>query len=266
MAERIDLVDLELRGLTRLVLDPSRPEPFGVYVGSGDDPAAQVGREVERIVFGEAFGNTAAQLAEEYGPYEHASFFLCVVDHHRCLPAGAVRVIVSSDAGFKSLNDIEGVWRRPTAQVLADSGVDPDPERVWDIATLAVLADYRGKATSGLVSLAAYQAVTTSALNCGVERYVAIIDRAVLRLLQWQLCRLFTPFAGLAPMSYLGSASSVPVWSDLGPWERRMTEKDPTLHDLIFEGHGMEAALRGVDRSAVLDVVGRLASVRSAAH
>ena len=37
------------------------------------------------------------------------------------------------------------------------TGLSMRPERTWDIATLAVAAEYRGKATMGLVTLGLYQ-------------------------------------------------------------------------------------------------------------
>ena len=89
-------------------------------------------------MFLEAFGNTAELLADEYGPYEASSFFICVVDHLRMLPAGVMRVVLPSPRGFKSLNDIEPVWGEPAesahrAHGLAlDSGQDlghRDPRR-----------------------------------------------------------------------------------------------------------------------------------------
>ena len=64
-------------------------------------------------MFLEAFGNTADQLAEEYRPYEQSSFFICVLDHLRSLPAGVMRVLQPSPAGFKSLKDLETVWGEP---------------------------------------------------------------------------------------------------------------------------------------------------------
>src|SRR5579875_1985596 len=89
-------------GAARLV------EPFGVYVLRSEDPAAELGRSLERAVFLEAFGNTPELLEVEYSPYESASLFLVVVDHRRRLPAGVMRVICpGGPAGLKSLNDLE---------------------------------------------------------------------------------------------------------------------------------------------------------------
>ena len=72
--------DAELRYLTELVMPADAVEPFGAYLFRGDEPGAELGRHVERAVFLEAFGNTPELLAEEYGPYEASSVFICVVD------------------------------------------------------------------------------------------------------------------------------------------------------------------------------------------
>ena len=100
--EELDLVHHEMRQLVAEVSDPDAVAPFGVYVWSSSEPGAELGRHLERRVFGEFFGNSPETLAEEYGPYEEASSFFCVVDHRRQLPAGVLRVIRPSPAGFKT--------------------------------------------------------------------------------------------------------------------------------------------------------------------
>ena len=86
---------------------------FGVYVLRSDEPAAELARHVEREVFLEFFGNTPELLAAEYGPYESASVFICVIDHVLRQPAGVMRIIVPSACGAKSLHDLEARWGQP---------------------------------------------------------------------------------------------------------------------------------------------------------
>ncbi|HVN50080.1 MAG TPA: hypothetical protein VMT43_01540, partial [Acidimicrobiales bacterium] len=81
--------------------------PFGVYVLDADQPEAELARAVEREVLDEFFTNSPELLEREYGPYESASTFLCVVDHEQRAPAGMIRIIRPGDAGLKSVHDIE---------------------------------------------------------------------------------------------------------------------------------------------------------------
>ena len=84
----IDLVREEMRELASSVIDGAGnpTEPFGVYVFTADEPAAELARYVERTVFEEAFGNPRELLEAEYGPYESSTVFYAVLDHRRRLP------------------------------------------------------------------------------------------------------------------------------------------------------------------------------------
>ncbi|HSH61858.1 MAG TPA: hypothetical protein VK988_19865 [Acidimicrobiales bacterium] len=257
MDGRIDLVEAELRALSRSVIDRDAGQPFGVYAGSAAEPIAAVGREVERIVFGQAFDNSPALLAAEYGRYDEASLFFCVLDHRRGLPAGMMRVIRPSPAGLKSVHDLERLWGHRAGEALPGTGAPLALDRLWDLATLAVMPEYRGRGTSGLVSLALYQAVCTSARQCGIEQFVAIIDMAVFRLLQWQLGRPFSRFSGVQPMGYLGSLASLPVWCDIAEWSRRVAEVDAATCELVVEGRGLEPSVKSVDFGAVVSIAGQ---------
>ncbi|GIU86715.1 MAG: hypothetical protein KatS3mg009_1230 [Acidimicrobiia bacterium] len=252
-------MDLARRELAEaLVAGRGQPEqPFGCYVIGGDDPAAELGRSVERDVFLEYFGNTEELLAAEYGPYERTSLFLCVVDHRRLVPAGVMRMILPTPAGQKSLVDMERCWGTDAATAFARSGADVDPARVWDIATLAVAADYRGGGSEGLVSIALYQAAFQSALPCGIGFFVAILDSVVLRLIEERVSEPFRYFAGLEPRRYLDSPASLPVFVDIDDYSRRLRAADPRMHEVLLDGRGLEAAVsvpRWVEESrAVVD-------------
>jgi hypothetical protein len=249
--------DADLRRLTREVVAGDPGTPFGVYVFDGNEPASELGRHVERTVFLETFGNTQEMLAEEYDPYEEGCFFICVVDHLRHLPVGAMRVISLSPSGFKSLNDLELVWSEPAGVVAERTGLTMPPERTWDVATLAVAPDYRAKATGGLISMSLYQSVTLAARACGVDWLVAILDMPVFRLLRWRLRMVFAGYEGVAPRPYLGSLASIPAWCDLVATDRRLASVDEDLHAILYRGLGLEHAVRVIDGSALEQLASR---------
>jgi hypothetical protein len=217
--------------------------PFGLYVLPSSHPAAELARSLEADVFLEVFGNTPELLAEEYAKYEDASMYLCVFDHTLRRLAGVMRVILPSSAGLKSLDDIERGWNESASTVIARSPFTVDVEGAWDIATLAVAPDYRGDNTSGLISLALYQAVAALATRHEVQSIVCILDLVVLELIQKRTQRPLVSFAGLEPANYLDSPASLPVHWDVPDHRARLALIDPSLHELFYLGLGLESVL-----------------------
>jgi len=244
------LSDADVRTLCREVTAPDAREPLGAYIFRPGEPGAALARRVEGRVFYETFGNTPDLLAAQYGSYEHDSLFVCVLDHRRLVPAGAMRLIHPSERGFKSFHDVEAVWGEPAEAMARRTSLSLDPGRTWDIATIAVAEDYRGAALQGLVCMGLYQTLTLAAFHCGIEWFVAILDMPVFRLLRWKLRMIFAGFEGVRPMPYLGSAASLPAWCDVTDAERRLAAEDPALHEVLCQGRGIEAALRTADLSA----------------
>jgi hypothetical protein len=255
----LDLHQEELRELAGRVIDAagSPAEPFGLYTFLPQDPEAALARWVEQTVFDEFFGNSAALLDEEYGRYEPASFFMCVLDHRRRLPAGAARVTMASDRGLKTLDDIQRVWGLRLDEVLARSGREWDLDRVWDAVTMAIAPDYRGKSTDGLLSLAMNGLGLRTLRACGGQDYVCVLDLEVLALFNSVMHDAFVPFPGVDPIRYLDSPLSVPAFTDLDDLDRRLRAADPIMHGIMFEGVGLEAAVREMPWVAVLQRAGR---------
>jgi len=244
----------ELRDLGgRVVAAAGQPsQAFGVYAFAAHEPESELARHVEREVFYEFFQNTPELLAAEYGPYEDSTLFVCVLDHRRRLPAGVMRLVLPSAAGLKSLDDVEAVWGHRLGDVLARTGMNLERDRAWDIATLAVDSEYRGRATDGLVSLGLYQAVAQLTLRCNVRWVVTILDLVVLDLIQQATSNAFASFSGLEPIRYLDSPASLPVYCDLDTYFPRLETADPSMHEILYDGRGLEPAMRPLDLESVL--------------
>jgi hypothetical protein len=249
------LGELELESLVGRLVGPGHPEPMGIYVLRPDRPEAALALHVERTVFYEAFGNSPDLLAQEYDPYAAASVLLCAIDHQQRRPIGMMRIIVPSVAGLKSLNDIEAIWGEPFGNLFDRAGLDGNPEAMWDIATLAVSADYRSAALSGLVGMGLYQAMSMIASRRGVDQAVAVLHLPVLRLLQGKFVRPFTLFEGIEPRRYLDSSASLPVVCEVPAWHRRMAEQNETMYEIMAQGIGLEPVLRPPDWDAAESVV-----------
>lgn len=238
-------------------LSAGKETPFGAYVFAADDPRSWLARSVEAAVFDEVFGNSPELLAAEYDPYEAASVFTCILDHRRAEPAAAKRLIFDSPAGFKSLHDIErGPWQQPVADVLARTGLVLDRSRTLDIATAAVAPQYRGARSNGLVSLAMNQVTAQISVRCDIRWWVTIVDVNVLELYQGSFGRPVSFYDGIEPMSYLDSPLSVPAYSDIEAWRRRLGRLDAGLHDLLIDGVGLAEAVAPFDPVAARRVLG----------
>lgn len=255
MSDELDLEREALRDLTEAFChragNPS--EPFGLYGFSADDPDSEIPRSVERRVFTETFGNTAEVLAEEYGPYEPATYFFAVIDHIRHLPVGSTRLILPSPAGSKTLNDVEQYWGIAPAEVLRQGEATIDPADLWDVATIAVDSHYRRAATMGIISASLYQAVVRNAARAGIGWTVTVLDLAVLEMIQEISHDSFSPFAGCEPMRYLDSPLSLPMYCDVPRQISRLAEVDPPTYELVVEGKGLEAAVRPPDWDAMTE-------------
>src|SRR5271156_1261306 len=220
-----------LRELARTIIEPGSKQPMGIYLFRPDEPGAALPLHVERTVFEEAFDNAPKLLASELGPYDHASLLICVMDQHRRLPAGMLRLIFPSSQGLKSLNDIKPLWGIPYEEMFAYSEIDFDAHMTWDIATLAIAPEYRSAAFQGMVTMALFQAISLVGMRCGFESSVAVLHLPILRILQWKLHHPFGEPLGVEPRGYLESPASLPVWMRLPDWHQRLSERDPTLYD-----------------------------------
>jgi hypothetical protein len=249
MTDGCDQANADLRRLVEKVIDSSARQPLGTYTFGSDEPGSELARHVERVVFAEAFGNSPDLLREQYTPYEESSIFFCVVDHRRHLPAGAMRIIlpVPHGPGLRSLTNIELHWGESPDSLFERNGLPYDPAGMWDVSSLAVMPEYTRGANAGLVTLGLAQGLAMTSDRCGVEWGVAILHLPVFRMLHQKLHGAFQRFEGVPDRSYLGSPANVPSWAHSPSWRQRLREEDQTLHALLFEGTGLEYALRRVD-------------------
>jgi hypothetical protein len=94
--------------------------------------------------------------------------------------------------------------------------------------------------------MALYQSITRSARRFDVDWVTAILDLPVYRMFELLLHNPFTGFDGTHPLPYLGSAASLPVWMRISEWEQHLVHSDRDLHDLVFNGVGLAAAVRAL--------------------
>lgn len=260
----LDLAREELREMASGVIDAAGDptEAFGMYVFGADEQASMLARHVERVVFDQWFGNSPELLDAEYGPYEASSVFLTIIDHRRRLPAGMARITFPSPIGFKTLHDIEAIWHQPVADVLGRTGLEWDLTRVCDVLGIAIMPEYRGKATDGLLTVSVLQFVVQSLLHIGGRYGITEIDTVVLEYLQASISHPYQQFPGLEPVRYLDSPSTVPVYVDLEEWMPRLAAADEHLYDILCVQEGIAPAISAPSWDRVTDIVSRARSGR----
>lgn len=204
-----------------------------VFNPIGEELAAT--RSCEAEIFFRTYGNTAAQLHLEYGPYEDASVFLALVEVSGAVVA-ACRIITPSPAGLKTLNDagqepwlVDGLRSARAARI--------DPARTWDVATIGVRAD----AGAGLLFAAAalYHGIALAARVNRIQTIVMIMDERARRLLNATgVITQHLPGTRTAP--YLGSPASTPLYGHLAQMADLQRRVNPEAHRLIGQGAGLD--------------------------
>ena len=200
------------------------------------DTAAEkaAARDVEGRVFLDAFGNTSDVITREYGPYDHRSRFLAVVDDRSGRALGAVRLIAPDPAGeLKSLTDAAGApWHLSVPDVVRAGGFTG--QVVWDVATLAVDPDARAAARTE-TTFALCHALYRYTRRSGVDGLVTILDDKVLRVLR-AIGLPFEVMAGATSRSYLGSPASTPCIAGVEDCARSVRARRPDLAPRVVDG------------------------------
>jgi hypothetical protein len=210
---------------------------------SGADLTAA--RACEQAVFGRRFGNTADELAAEYGPYEESTSFGAVFGADGGAVA-AVRLVRPGPAGVKTLQDAAAPpWN--VARRLIDEAVGETAGRArgltWDVASFcvdstAVGADRRVVMVLLAVMFGAFR-------DNGVTSFVAMLDSVARRPLGALGVRMLD-LPGASPAPYLGSASTVPVYRRTADLHGEHAERFPQVHQQVFHGDcidGLDARL-----------------------
>lgn len=174
---------------------------FRTYLVEGNHAASRLARQAECEVFTEFFGMGSDVMLREYAPFERASLFLLALDAQNEEVAGALRIIRPSSAGLKTLAEA----RKPPLCLTSSDlwGCHAlDPDRCWDIGTLAVRKPYRRDL---VVASSLYGHLHRLMLNRHVEHCLAILDDHVYVQLTQMLGVPFTALCESQPFPYLGS-------------------------------------------------------------
>jgi hypothetical protein len=200
------------------------------------DPVGELLEETHRCearVFLHAFGNTAEQLEDEYGPYDAASHFIALADSDDEVVASC-RVIAPSPLGLKTIHDIAGApWFVDGARAMRAAGADL--ATAWDVTTIAVRHDID---VTPLASAALFHGMLLAARANSVRSIVMMLDDHVRRLLELAGF-VARPIPGTAPAPYLGSAATVPLVGDVPTMVDNQRRLNPDAYRLMTLGVGL---------------------------
>ncbi len=213
---------------------PDSTKHFGLYFVASHSDFAPLARFVERSVFLRQFGNDDEEMDREYGPFEASSFFILAVDHHQSEPIGAIRIIEQSVAGLKTLADIEmeAAWGTSPDQFVSQHCGTDDPDRVIDVATLAVRSEWSATATGMLTAAALYGGIYRVTYAVRSRQVVSALDESVADLLRSVHIPL-DPICDLPAIEYLGSPATRPYVIQVGEAESVMRTNETLLGVLM---------------------------------
>lgn len=203
--------------------------------------------QCEEDVFLQAFGNTRAQLQDEYGPYNDQSVFAAVADADGYV-LGACRLITPGPAGIKTLNDLaREPWGVDGLRSARAAGVDP--ANTWDVATLGVRKDARGSKMA--ISMALYHALVIATRVNEVSSITAILDEGARRVLS--MAEFIMPaLPGTRTGEYLGSPASTPVFGHPAAMIDAQRRMNPDAHRLMTLGIGLDGIVVPEESAFVL--------------
>ncbi len=207
-----------------------------VFDPEGDD--LDEARACEAEVFLRWYGNSEAQLLEEYGPYEAASTFLALAREDARV-VGTCRLISPSKLGLKTLVDLERPpWGIDGSRSAAS--VDLDPATTWDVGTLGIRSGLTGSDLR--VAAALYHGLVLVARANQVHSFVAILDDRLRRLFRSMGLVLHT-LPGASSGEYLGSASSTPIYAHFASLLDQQRRTEPETYRLVTMGEGLDLVI-----------------------
>jgi hypothetical protein len=189
----------------------------------------------EARVFETTYGVPYDFHVQEFAPYETASAFLVVVDRQDNVRA-TMRLVTPGPAGLKTLVEAaRSPWHIDAMGAARVVGVDP--ERTWDVATLAAgrnLGRHRFEVTAAL-----YHGLTLAHRRNNVRSLLMTVDERVRGILHSYFGLQTQALPGARPMPFEGSPASTPVFGHCSQMLDFQRRSNPDAYRLITQGIGL---------------------------
>lgn len=263
---RYELSDAELSDLTHNLLasrEINTANDVVCFRLEGDDPYADIAREIESRVFMDAFHNTPSIMRKEYSAYDDSSTFFLSVDKQREKAVGTLRIVRNSPSGLKTLNDLEEIGRDYPESGL--QGIDiatvqeeyniENLDDCWDIGTVAIPKEERYGESSKDTSLQLYRAMYVSAKGEGIKHLVSVIAPKAHTILTKYLGVPFTPLCDSKPFNYLDAQDSQVVYGYVPEFYNKMNRKRLTTIQGLLARKALAKLVKGkgVDETLLFD-------------
>jgi hypothetical protein len=240
---RYDMSDEETAFLTSKLLQeqhdtiPGNNLPFVCFRIKGSSEFANLARGIEGKVFTLDLNDKPEEMKTELEDYEDQSYFFLVVNMYEQAPVAALRVIENGPEGFSSVNAIkEPPHSIDEQRFYADYNIDPD--KTWDVGTIAVLPDYRRGAHSNnetltveqkkykilesdIVSGLLYRSLYAGARANGIDNFVSMIDLKALSILRGMGIP-FVDIYDMPPKIYFDGSVFQPSYADVTKFDSAM--------------------------------------------
>jgi hypothetical protein len=190
--------------------------------------------EHEAATFGRTYGVPYPDHVAEFEPYENQSAFLVVVDRAGDI-AGSMRLITPGPAGLKTLVEAAGPpWWIDGYRAAKAAGVDP--ERTWDVGTLAVARGLRNHRF--VVTAALYHGLALAGRRNRVGALLMTVDERVRRILE-SLGLYTSALPGAKPGPFCGSPASTTVYAHFAPMLDHQRRVNPEAYKAVTLGGGL---------------------------
>lgn len=205
----------------RLVFDPT-------------DDLREASRACEAEVFYQWFGQSKAELDEEFSPYEAGTVFVALADDRGDVH-GTVRLLAPGFCPPKTLDHLSRPpWSVDAGRSAAAARVDVASS--WDVATLCVRAQY---VRQPMAAMALYHALITVARVNDCSAFLAVLAQPVRALLD-SVGIVTQPLPGARTLPFDGSPASTPVYAHIAPMLDRQRRELPDAYRLVTLGIGLD--------------------------
>jgi hypothetical protein len=238
----------------------------GVIVESGE-LLSNAARWLECRVFDDAFGNDAKVMQELYGKVEKDSTWFVVLDKRKKLPVGVMRAVGGESAFGMTLAEAPDLIRLPKDvrdpdRLLRDyHGIKPT-ENIWDVATVAIEPEYRGKISGQVAVMGMLERMFfREAGRRGITKMLALLDIKALRGLTSIGVPLHTLYGPQKSFPYAGSESTLAMIGYLDQFGPSVAQRHETLSNESFFRNVLSMGFRKAFRRRLAGKVAGMAAL-----
>lgn len=283
---RYDLGEEAVHGLVTdyLQKEEGLPSGLGRFVGVRvlpDQPLSNAARWVEGSVFDGAFNNDSKVMEGLYQGVERDSTWFLVIDRHKKMPAGTMRVVGRESAQSMTLAEapkyIEELRDREDrhedlVEVIKDRHGIEDGQNLWDAATVAIIPEYRRKPSlikplnslrQGMVVAMLERMFVREGAAQGIDKVLTMLDVKANRGLRDVGVPLEPLLGGHEPFEFYGSPATRAMIGNFADFLPSVTGRH---EEIDKESFFLNVLKMGVVKALYRRQVGKIAGMAALGH